>query len=146
LNLTDPNNPNGGGSAILIELDAGALGNGILVPQTATTFTGNNGVDLHGFGEVLYLDIVGQVSADSPAVVTGAGDANEIFIQELASAPLSASFTADSTNSGRYTGTFDVNNAIAPYGMVFYQTNNGLALHILEDAANTASGVFEQQQ
>ncbi|HXW18732.1 MAG TPA: hypothetical protein VEJ39_10550 [Candidatus Acidoferrales bacterium] len=147
LNLTDPNNSSGGGSALILELDSASLGSGVLIPQSSTAaFSGNNAFDLHGYGVDLYIDIVGQVSAASPSNVAGSGDANEVFVQQLSAAPLAGSFTADTTNVGRYTGTFDLNNALAPYGMVFYQTNTGLAMHILEDGANVGIGVFEQQQ
>ena len=132
---------------MILELDPASLGSGVMIPQSSTAaFSGNNAFDLHGYGVDLYIDIVGQVSAASPSNVVGAGDANEVFVQQLSAAPLVGSFTADTTNAGRYTGTFDLNNALAPYGMVYYQTNTGLAMHILEDGANVGIGVFEQQQ
>jgi hypothetical protein len=149
LNLSDPNNTTSGtGSALFVELDSEALGHGVLVSQAATSATaGNNAINLDGDVIVGPVDVVGQVSSNGSSAFSGLADANELFVpSQLSSVPLAGTFSADTTNAGRYTGTLSLNGAIAPYGLVFYQANGGLALHILEDPLNVGIGVIEQQQ
>jgi hypothetical protein len=149
LNLSDPNNTTSGtGSALFVELDSEVLGHGVLVSQAATSATaGNNAINLDGDVIVGPVDVVGQVSSNGSSAFSGSADANELFVpSQLSSVPLAGTFTADTTNAGRYTGTLSLNGAIAPYGLVFYQANGGLALHILEDPLNVGIGVIEQQQ
>lgn len=155
LNLSDPNNTvSGGGAALIVELDTASLGYGFLVPQTSTSAApGNNAINLDGDIVALefqgIVDVVGQINSDGFSTYAGAGDANIIFAappREVSAAPLAGTFKADATNVGRYTGTLNLNNAVTPYGQVFYQANSGLALYILEDVYNVASGVIEGQQ
>ena len=149
LNLSDPNNTTSGtGSALFVELDSEVLGHGVLVSQAATSATaGNNAINLDGDVIVGPVDVVGQVSSNGSSAFSGSADANELFVpSQLSSVPLAGTFSADTTNAGRYTGTLSLNGAIAPYGLVFYQANGGLALHILEDPLNVGIGVIEQQQ
>ena len=148
LNLSDPNNTTGGtGSALFVELDPASTGHGILAPQTSTAAAaGNNSINLDGDLAVGPADAVGQVVSDGSASFSGSVDANELGSGQLSGVPLTGAFTADATNAGRYTGTLNLNSAVVPYGFVFYQANSGLALHILEDPLNVASGVIETQQ
>jgi hypothetical protein len=148
LNLSDPNNTTGGtGSALFVELDPASWGHGILVPQTSTAaVAGNNAINLEGDVAIGPVDAVGQVLSNGSSSFSGSVDANELGTAQLSAVPLASTFTADTTNAGRFTGTLDLNGAVVPYGFVFYGANSGLALHILEDPLNVGSGVIETQQ
>jgi hypothetical protein len=116
LNLNDPNNPAGGGGALVLDLDLPLSGaSGVLIPQTDTTtahFTGNYAVaaqDFNNFNSKCPLcefDMVGQGSITAGALsLTGLvsdpfvtlSAAKTTSADTFSSAPL-----ADAINPGRY--------------------------------------------
>ena len=116
LNLNDPNNPAGGGGALILDLDLPLSGaSGVLIPQTDTTtaaFTGNYAVaaqDFNNFNSKCPLcefDMVGQGSMTG-GVSSLTGQVSDPFVT-LSPAKTSSGDTfsgtplADPINPGRY--------------------------------------------
>lgn len=109
LNLLDPNNPSGGGGALLLETDA-ANTIGVLVPQTTSSGT------LSGSYAIMLSDQSNPPNSDGgyTGVFTVSGGAfngeGDFQGQGPANAtpivgPLSGTFVADANNPGRYMGT-----------------------------------------
>jgi hypothetical protein len=51
-------------------------------------------------------------------------------METVSAIPLAPTSAADTANAGHFAGTLDLNRAAVPYGFVFYEANNGLALYI----------------
>jgi hypothetical protein len=116
LNLNDPNNPAGGGGALVLDLDIVLSGaSGVLIPQTDTTtahFTGNYAVAAQGFTtfnskcNLCEFDMVGQGSLNAGALSL-TGLVSDPFVT-LSAAKTSSADTfssaplADAINPGRY--------------------------------------------
>lgn len=163
LNLSDPNNPTGGGGALVADLDNNVAGSGVLVPQTdpsTASFSGNYALGFQDFvdngiqsGE---LDFVGNATASSvsPTLLTGNGTMSDPFdLLGGASASLSGSFTSpitpDGGNLGRYeispfSVTVDSVTTPIPYLAVVYQASGG-QLFWLEDGNDGQASVFGGQ-
>ncbi len=148
LNLNDPNNPAGGGGALVLDLDLPLSGaSGVLIPQTDTTtaaFTGNYAVaaqDFNNFNSncpLCEFDMVGQGSVTGGALgLTGL--VSDPFVT-LSAAKTSTSDTfssvplADALNPGRYS-MLSTNTAPNPLAA----TVNGVPLSF-DVAAYQASG------
>jgi len=167
LNLNDPNNPTGGGGALVAELDANLTGTGVLVPQTdaaTTSFAGNYAFGAQEYNNLGFtgweFDFVGQGSVTAGGVLTGTGLLSDPFCN-LSAAPCSGadigvtfSGTAvpDLSNPGRYTmflpsplvvtvGGGTPNNFLA----VIYQANGGQLFWLEEDSISLFLGSLEQQ-
>ena len=117
LNINDPNNPSGGGGALLVDLDSNAnvIGLGVLVPQTSTLTADFNGN--YAFGGQIFdpfdgneTDFIAQGSVTSLAL-SGSGLFNDPFGEVTASdsqvsgATFTGTFAPDTVNPGRYTTT-----------------------------------------
>jgi hypothetical protein len=164
LNLSDPNNPSGGGGALLVDLDDGALtgiplpgGIGFIVPQTDTatsSFTGNyvSGwqdlnfnfcgceFDMIAQGNVTagVLSLTGLVSDPFDTIgttdITSAGDT-------FTGAPL-----ADTKNPGRYSlvtnkdslATFIDGATGPPFEVTIYQASGGQLFWLGYDLADVS--------
>ncbi len=164
LNLSDPNNPSGGGGALLVDLDDGSLtgiplhgGIGFIVPQTDTatsSFTGNyvSGwqdlnfnfcgceFDMIAQGNVTagVLSLTGLVSDPFDTIgttdITSAGDT-------FTGAPL-----ADTKNPGRYSlvtnkdslATFIDGATGPPFEVTIYQASGGQLFWLGYDLADVS--------
>jgi hypothetical protein len=123
LNLNDPNNPMGGGGALLVDLDSGLLGiplpggTGIIVPQTdaataTTDFAGNYAVGWQNFNNNscgCEFDMLAQGTMVASGTLSLTGLVSDPFFS-LATADATSSgntFTgpplADTAHPGRYT-------------------------------------------
>jgi hypothetical protein len=146
INVNDPNNPSGGGGALVADLDVNVAGSGVLVPQTNPApgvFAGNYALGLQDFapgnGE---FDFVGFAQDVTPATTTtsgtftGAGtvsDPGQLLVsgQFTDTGTFSSPFSLDTTNSaGRYlmnSFTVDVGDGAfqIPYGAIIYQASGG---------------------
>jgi hypothetical protein len=112
LNLLDPNNPNGGGGALLLETDA-ADTIGFVIPQTDPTAA------LAGAYSILLSDQDNPPSSDgaftgdftistsTPGTFSGEGDFQGTGSSNatLVTGSLAGTFTPDGVNPGRLTGT-----------------------------------------
>jgi hypothetical protein len=143
LNLLDPNNTTTGlGGALILDNDANAVGTGLIVPQATGAFQGNYAVNLQFFpsagGEE---DFVGQ-STQSGGSFTGTVDLNDNLITASAVA-FSGTSTADSSNVGRYTGSFTV--GANSYHITYYQVNSGEFFLIDTDSGDVGNGFLQSQ-
>lgn len=136
LNLLDPNNPNGSGGALLFEANnpSAPYGNaiGVVIPQAApapASFAGNYAILLS-----LQSNLGGCCSSDggltgdftvgtTPGTFSGEGDFQSTGVNKagqccptLTTGPLTGTFTADSSNPGRFTGTI-VTTPAFPFGI-----------------------------
>jgi hypothetical protein len=142
INLLDPNNPSGGGGALILDFDTEAAGTGLIVPQSAGTVTGNYAVNLQFVSSGSEYDLVGQSVSNGSGSLTGTVDvnANGAPSSNLAFA---GTYAADPSNSGRFTGTFTIgSNAIL---ITYYQVSNGVLLIIDTDTTDVGFGIMETQ-
>ncbi len=175
LNINDPNNPAGGGGALVADLDDFVLGTGVLVPQTDNTsasfFAGNN----YAFGaqdfnyanccvsefEGWELDVVGQGSVSAGGVLSGTGTISDPF-DTLGGSSLTyqddVPFTGTAVPVGVGTGPYTM--FTSPYfeftlpdveseyefAVVIYQADGGQLFWIDEDEdIDVFSGSLQQQ-
>lgn len=141
LNLLDPNSASGGGGALVMDNDGGAVASGYIVPQTAGVFEGNYAVNVQfveNFGET---DWVGQ-SVASAGTLAGTVDINEAGLTS-AGLSLTGSFAADPANTGRWTGTFTVNSVT--HQIRYYQVSETLLVIMDADAADVGIGILEKE-
>jgi hypothetical protein len=138
LNLIDPTSASGGGGALIMDNDHGAIASGYIVPQSAGAFDGNYAVNLQFVGPAGETDWVGQ-SAASGRALTGTVDVNEAG---LISAGLSFSggFTPDAGNAGRWTGTFTVGGVV--HHITYYQVSGTLLVIVDTDASDVGIGIL----
>jgi len=140
LNLNDPNNPSGGGGALVLDLDAALFGSGVVIPQTDTktsSFNNNyafgaqeyNGVGFPGWE----FDFVGQGSVSNLAL-SGSGLINDPFAffssspANYSGVPFSGTATPDAANPGRYTiplAVTAVSGSPVDFNVVIYQASGG---------------------
>ncbi len=170
LNLSDPNNPTGGGGGLVLSLDAVLAGTtGVLVPQTDTTtasFAGNYLAGIQDFNDfstctLCEFDVVAQGTVTA-GVLSLTGDVSDPFLtlgvggtglytgSTFTSTPL-----ADATNPGRYsmlqTNTTPnplaatINGVSGSFNVTLYQAS-GTQLFWLEfDNKAVWFGPLEQQ-
>jgi len=160
LNLNDPNNTAIGsaiGGGLIVDLDSGLLGTGVLTPQTdpaTTSFTGPyafGGQDFNPFGE---FDFVGQGAVASLAL-TGTGLVSDPFTFFTGDAtfntavPFAGTATPDGVTAGRYTIPLliSVPGATAfTENAVIYQASGGQLIWVGVDATTDLFlGPIEQQ-
>ena len=173
LNLLDPNNPTGGGGALLLELDPNDVhfsgvnlvgGVGIVIPQTDTStasFAGNYAFGAQDFntlgssGSEFDLVGVGAVGG-APMAFAGTGLVNddlEYFAATPArytAVPFSGTVTPDLGNVGRYTISPLAINAVSGganqnFTVAIYQANGGQLIWLDEDTSSVFVGPLEQQ-
>ncbi len=163
LNLNDPNNPSGGGGALVLETDGAFFGTGVVIPQTDNTvadFTGNyafgmqeyDGGGTSGYG--WEFDLVGQASV-SGTDLDGTGLVSDPFGfftgsgAEYSAVPFTGTAVPDATNLGRYTMTpLDISIAGSEYGffnMAIYQASGNQLFWMEEDDFGLSLGLLEKQ-
>jgi len=168
LNLSDPNNPSGGGGALVLDLDDVMAGvTGVLVPQTditAADFNGNYAAgwqDFNNFNSDCTLcefDIVAQGPAMGTAsnAFNFAGFVSDPFftIPVLGPSYFNGTPLADPVNRGRYSMLHanvpsnplmvTVGPVFADFDVVIYQANAGQLFWLEVDEA-VFFGALEQQ-
>jgi hypothetical protein len=164
VNILDPNNSSGGGGALLLHTDALINGTGIVVPQAVSatpSFVANYALNLTNTittSPTDESDLVGVVSSDgSSKFVNGLADydkndsANPAILPVLG-ASFAGTFAADTTNAGRFTGSFTVTPGAYPFisaaafNVSFYQASGSQAFVIQTDSSGNGSGYLLQQQ
>ncbi len=159
LNLNDPNNPSGGGGALLLDLDSGLNGGtGMIIPQTDTTaanFSGNYAVGAQAYygggngwefdflsqGTVsnLSLNTIGMFSDPWQALTNVTTDTGVAFAGTL---------TPDATNVGRYALPLSVTpsgGSAVGFGTVVYQASGTQLFWLDEDMFSLWLGQMAQQ-
>lgn len=150
VNILDPTSGTGGGGALLLDSDTNAVGTGAIVPQTSgAQFNGNYGVNLQAFSSssqssFVENDLVGQLQASGSSNLTGTGDLNN-FGTLVAAQALTGSFSADSSNPGRFTGSLNLTN-FGTFNLVYYQASNSQLVLVEIDGGQIGTGVLVQQQ
>ena len=141
INLFDPNSALGGGGALVMDFDPGAVGSGYIVPRSAGVFDGNYAVNLQSVTAAGETDLAGQ-SVASGGSLTGTVDINEGGLTS-GGVSLTGSFTADAVNAGRWTATFTLNNAT--HQIRYYQVSGTLLVIVDVDAADVGIGILEKE-
>ncbi len=141
INLIDPTNPSGGGGALVMDYDAGAIGAGQIVPQSPGGFEGNYAVNLQYVTAEAESDWIGQAAAAGGTLV-GTVDVNDGGLT-TAGLGLSGTFTADATNSGRWTGAFTANGKTRTVS--YYLVNDKALVIVNTDALAVGIGVLGKQ-
>jgi hypothetical protein len=142
INLLDPTSATGGGGALILDIDAGAVGNGLIVAQSSGSVSGSYATNLQLFdinsGDE--VDLVGPLAASSGSL-TGNVDVNDDGTTEAA-VSTTGSYSADSSNAGRYTGSIKYGN-ITING-TYYQSANNQLLFLDTDSGDLGLGFLQQ--
>jgi hypothetical protein len=157
LNVLDPNNTSGGGSALMLDLDTNTFGIGFVVPQVAgATSPGNLAFIEDGSYDAgtgfFPFDLVGQVLSDGSSAFSGLADYNDFFNTGLnPGITFTGTITADATNAGRATVVSTINGSATPNNLTVYQASSSLGVFVDVDSSasgigTVASGVIEAQQ
>ena len=175
LNILDPNNPSNGGGALLLHTDANIVGSGLLLPQNlpaASNILGINALNLENAISAATpreVALVGVFTSDGISSL-GNGisdydwdDANSPSLTVMLGASFTGSYVADASNSGHFSGTFDIPTpAVHPpalpttyafilpstniFNVSIYQASSSQAFIIQTDATANVSGTLIQQQ
>jgi hypothetical protein len=145
VNILDPNNSTGGGGALLLDADSNAIAIGEIVPQASgAQFNGTYGLNIQAFSSSAENDLEGQLTATGSSSISGTGDLNNLFTL-FAAQTLTGSFTADSNNPGRFTGSLTV-GTFGTFNLVYYQASNSQLVLVEIDGAQVGTGTLVQQQ
>jgi len=157
LNINDPNNPVGGGGALVVELDTEGLGVGFLVPQTdivTADFSGNYVFDGQFVTTNDEADFLANGSV-SDLSLSGTGVVNDPFgdfsgdVALNSNVTFNGTFTADGSNPGRYVINplnmiFSETNSV-PITATVYQASGGELVWLETDSESTMIGQLQQQ-
>ncbi len=140
LNLLDPSNPEGGGGALVLDFDSGANGSGVIVPQTTGTYEGDYAINLQYVDVDGEHDWVGTLTA-AGAALTGTVDINDIGLTS-AGVAFTGTLGADTTNIGRWTGTFTAGGTT--HAITYYQVNVSAFLFVDVDTVDVGIGILQR--
>ena len=167
LNLNDPNNPNGGGGALVLELDSVLPGTtGVIVPQTDTasaSAAGNYAMgaqDTNNFAALAAshctqceFDMVSQGTITG-GVLTATGDVSDP-LSTLMTGPglypgstFSGTLSPDATHPGRYSSfnlAATINGTKGAFEVVTYQASGEQLFWIEVDSNGIWLGPLQQQ-
>jgi hypothetical protein len=169
LNLNDPNNPIGGGGALVNDLDDVLSGmTGALVPQTDTStasFTGNYAVGMPDYNDFtlvccLEFDMIAQGSVTAGTLNFTGLVSDPFFTLSGAATSTGDTYTGtplpDAGNPGRYSMLSSnvtpnplmstVNGAMRNYDLVMYQASGGQLFWLNYDTTNTTVFIGPLQQ
>jgi len=160
LNLLDANNPDGGGGALVLELDPKlAGGTGILIPQAdpATSSFANT----YAFGANVYdhlsasgweFDHIGQGSVTA-GIFSGTGLVNDAFgafsstSASYKAVPFTGTATADAQNPGRYTiaplDCTPISGSPTAFSVILYQASDSALFWMNEDQLSLSLGTLQ---
>ena len=163
LNLNDPNNPNGGGGALVLDLDAIlAATTGVIVPQTDTataSVAGNYAVGAQSFNNFFLsciaceFDMVAQGTIES-GVLSATGDVSDPFTTLMTGSGLYPGSTfngilpPDATHPGRYSSfalAATINGSKGAFNLVTYQVSGEQLFWLDVDANGVWLGPLQQQ-
>ncbi|HEY4740446.1 MAG TPA: hypothetical protein VIH76_07630 [Candidatus Acidoferrales bacterium] len=142
LNLLDPNSASGGGGALILDFDNNAIGTGVIVPQALGAFDGDYAVVLGSFDSAGEENFVGQSVANGSGSLAGTVDVNDSFAT-VSGVTFSGASAADSSNLGRYTGSFTV--GAKTYSITYYQASGGEFFVLDTDSPDVGNGALESQ-
>ncbi len=158
LNILDPNNPTGGGGAVLAEIDGNHIGIGALIPQTDTTaadFTGDYTFGAQGISDANSgeFDFLGEATVTSGAF-SGTGAVSDPFgtltgtAVESSSVNFTSTATPDAHNPGRFTfaplAVTVGGGAAINLSFTAYQANAGQLFWVEVDPTLASGGSIQQ--
>lgn len=156
LNLNDPNNPIGGGGALVLDMDPMLAGGiGFLLPQTDTTaadFTGTFAFQAQDYNPNREFDYAGSTYV-SGMFFNGAAQLNDLFgyfggvPTDYNGAGFTGPIQPDSNNAGRYTisGLSVGAGANSPaFDMAIYQVSSSQLVWMDEDGFSLSLGLLQQ--
>jgi hypothetical protein len=148
LNLNDPNNSNGGGGALLADLDANVVGAGSMIPQlSGTTLSGSFASGFQGVPAAGEEDFVGAGTISQGGPLTGTGSWNRLFGGGQTSAiPFTVTLTTDVTHAGRFTASVQYNGGATTQNFAVYQATNQLLIGAEIDSHQTGTATLQQQK
>lgn len=148
LNLSDPNNPNGGGGALLADLDANVVGAGVMIPQlSGTSVKGSFASGFQGLPTAGEEDFLGAGTAPLGGPIAGMGSWNRLFGGGQTSAvPFSVTLAADPAHAGRFTASVQYNAGTTVQNFVIYQPTNQVLIGAEIDAQQAGTGTLQQQK
>lgn len=167
LNLSDPNNPDGGGGALVLEMDSILPGTtGVVVPQTDTataSVAGNYAMgsqDTNNFAALASpsciqceFDMVSQGTI-SGGVLAATGDVSDPLETLMSGSGLypgstiNGTLAPDATHPGRYSPTSlaaTINGSKGSFGVVTYQASGKQLFWIEVDSNGIWLGPLQQQ-
>jgi hypothetical protein len=150
INLLDPNNTSGGGGGLMLETDANAFDFGMLAPQTAGNFAGNYALGwryrtgtVTGFNTNFDVGVTAALVTGPGGTYSGEGEWDVVMSGLGPDQPMTGTFAADSTNPGRYRGTFSPSPG-AGLPMTYYQISDSQVVMLETDGA-VADGFLIKQ-
>jgi hypothetical protein len=175
LNLNDPNNKNGGGGALVVDLDAGLVagvplpgGSGLIIPQTdaataTTDFAGNYVAGWQNFNTNFCsceFDMIAQGAMVANGDLSLTGLVSDPFLSLATPDPTSPANTftgtplADAKNPGRYTMISGKKSLAAvidgvpglKFDMVIYQASGGQLFWFDSDSTLTTVSLGPMEQ
>lgn len=151
LNILDPNNTTSGlGGALIVNLDATNLGDGILIPQgtVSTPLQGNFAWLQQSFNASGEQDAVGQFVIAANNGISGTAYVNDLLnTKQTPAAALTGNLTADPSHAGRFavTITTSLSGSQTTYTLVLYQIGSlGYAV-VQTDASQLGTGTLQIQ-
>jgi len=141
LNLFDPSSGAGGGGALILDWDAGAVATGMIVPQIPGSFEGDYAINLQFIATPGEIDWLGRADASAGALA-GTIDANEAG-RRAAGAPFAGTFDADAGRPGRWTGIFTARGGTL--NIIYYQASGSLLVAVDMDGTDVGIGVLEKK-
>lgn len=141
INLFDPNSATGGGGALVMDYDSGAVAAGYIVPQSPGTLAGDYAFNLQFVADTGEHDWVGRAAASAGALA-GTVDINAAGLTEAGSA-FAGTYAADAAHPGRWTGAFTVNGVV--HSVTYFLVSGSLAVVVDTDAADAGTGLLEKQ-
>lgn len=140
LNLLDPSNPEGGGGALILDFDSGANGTGVIVPQTTAAYEGDYAFNLQYVDANGEHDWVGTLTA-AGAALTGTVDINDVGLTS-AGVTFSGTLGADTTNIGRWTGSFTAGGTT--HAIMYYQVSSSAFVYVDTDTGDVGIGLMQR--
>ena len=143
----------GQGSAVLLELDAGAVSTGLAFQQqsSAALSAGNFAMNLAGQGLLhdnpgaIQQDVVGQFVLSGTAITTGTLDINNVSAA-FPNDPIATTGTSFAASTGgRGTATIQASDPVATYKLLYYIIDSNTALFLGQDANRVLAGTLARQ-
>ena len=141
INLLDPNAASGGGGALVLDFDTGAVSAGQILPQSAGSLDGDYALDFQFVSSRGETDWVGR-SVAAGGAFTGTLDVNETGLIS-AGQVLAGSSAADAANPGRWTGSL-IGRGLT-HRVTFFQVSASRTVFVDTDGADVGIGSLEKQ-
>jgi hypothetical protein len=140
LDLSDPNNPAGGGGALFINFDSLSALSGRIVPQSPGDLDGDYAVGFRFVSSDGQTHWIGRAVV-AAGTVTGVIDVNAGGVIDAGEA-LAGSTVADAAIAGRWTGTLTASGVT--HMIVFYRASGNRVVFVDVDGSDVGIGTLER--